>query len=168
VSTSEWQLADATECNPPVIILSSSSQPVSTSTEAEVEPALRGYRSAVSQSLNCQKKSGLGSPRVLLTMHNGRQLHTNTFPEPTAQDSQQRRPQVSPRLSNRSRCSTVEIAASQTAKPDPDPRSPNLRLSNNDTRASRPVVFQHNTLQTAERHRLAAIPTPARPLRLPA
>jgi hypothetical protein len=40
VSTSEWQLADATECNPPVIILSSSSQPVSTSTEADVKPAL--------------------------------------------------------------------------------------------------------------------------------
>jgi hypothetical protein len=27
-------------------------------------------------------------------MHNGRQLHTNTFPDPTAQDFQQRRPQA--------------------------------------------------------------------------
>lgn len=91
-------------------------------------------------------------------MHNGRQLYTNTIPVSTEQDPQRQWPQVCGL--DRIICSAIKIEATQHKRekasfhPDINQRYPRVSARGNPT---------NNTLQTAGRHRLAAIHTPARP-----
>ena len=74
---------------------------------------------------------------MLLTMHNGRQLYTNTIPVSTEQDPQRQWPQVCGL--DRIICSAIKIEATQHKQ---EKASFRTQISTNDTRASRPVAIQ--------------------------